>query len=139
MTRDEIIAYLEAKISNKEAEKADLSKDIKLWEGKQILQLELEEDKQNKKLLDALEKKIAEKIGEKGRLSAEIAEHEVKLDDLRKAATILEAPQSGIYLSYLSIISYSALPYPILSYLILSNLSIYYLSIYYLSRFTFSN
>jgi hypothetical protein len=117
-TRDKRIADLETKISKKDVEQTNTNNKIEILEEKQILQLEFDEVKQKKKLLDTLEKSIAEKKGEKERLLTEIA----KLSDLTNAATIPEASLSGIYLSIYPIPSYHMLcyhlTYPIQSYLL---------------------
>ena len=76
MTRYERIADLEKDIKNNKAESSDLAKEIKLWEDKLVQQQELEEEKQKKKLLNTLEKGIAEKKGDLERLLAEM--HSIK-------------------------------------------------------------
>ncbi len=98
MNRDERIADLETKISNKEAELPDLAKEINQLKEERRQIMRLKEEKQSKELLKILSEDIYEKKNEKERLLAEIAQHKGELDNLRKAATTPKASISGNYL-----------------------------------------
>jgi hypothetical protein len=120
MIRYEMIAELETGIRNRNAQLTKLEPKLESLKEDRRQIMKLEKKKRNKDYLVTIENDIKEKEADKARLLAEIAEHDVKLNDLRKAATILEAPQSGICLSIYYIlfcltVSYPVLPFPIIS------------------------